>query len=162
MHATLLAAAYVDRTTMSGHAGRGTWNPSGADVPPERFVDYLTLVGDTLKGWIAVWGAMRLGLTQEVVALVRQGLDERLLPDPLDLVFGVRESVDILAAVAALIEGFKFLVDISQICFDVHCFVTYLFGALACANPSLLVKKTTPGRIARGDFPLQGKNNRGA
>jgi len=35
MHATLLAAAYVDRTTMSGPAGRGTWNPSGADVPPD-------------------------------------------------------------------------------------------------------------------------------
>lgn len=35
MRATLLAAAYVDRTTMSGPAGRGTWNPDGADEPPD-------------------------------------------------------------------------------------------------------------------------------
>jgi hypothetical protein len=35
MRATLLAAAFVDRTRMSGPAGRDTWNPDGADVPPD-------------------------------------------------------------------------------------------------------------------------------
>lgn len=35
MLATLLAAAFVDRIGMSGPRGCETWNPDGADVPPD-------------------------------------------------------------------------------------------------------------------------------
>lgn len=50
----------------------GSGNPGTTNVlrSGSKMAALLTLVGDAAKGWVAVWGAMRLGLAVEVVALV--------------------------------------------------------------------------------------------
>lgn len=50
----------------------GSGNPGATNVlrSGSKAAAVLTLVGDTLKGWLAVWGALQLGLAQEIVALV--------------------------------------------------------------------------------------------
>lgn len=50
----------------------GSGNPGATNVlrSGSKAAAILTLAGDTLKGWVAVWGAMRLGYAQEVVAVV--------------------------------------------------------------------------------------------
>jgi glycerol-3-phosphate acyltransferase PlsY len=53
------------RTYGSGNPGTTNVLRSGSKVAA-----LLTLAGDAAKGWVAVWGAMRLGLAVEVVAVV--------------------------------------------------------------------------------------------
>ena len=50
----------------------GSGNPGATNVlrSGNRAAALLTLLGDALKGWIAVWIAVRLGLSADVVALV--------------------------------------------------------------------------------------------
>ena len=50
----------------------GSGNPGATNVlrSGSKTAAILTLAGDALKGWAAVWVAMRLGLSEEVVALV--------------------------------------------------------------------------------------------
>jgi glycerol-3-phosphate acyltransferase PlsY len=50
----------------------GSGNPGATNVlrSGSRAAAVLTLAGDALKGWVAVWGAARLGLPQAVVAAV--------------------------------------------------------------------------------------------
>lgn len=50
----------------------GSGNPGTTNVlrSGSKVAALLTLVGDAAKGWVAVWGAMRLGLAVEVVAIV--------------------------------------------------------------------------------------------
>jgi glycerol-3-phosphate acyltransferase PlsY len=50
----------------------GSGNPGATNVlrTGSKAAAVLTLAGDTLKGWVAVWAATRLGLAEEVVAVV--------------------------------------------------------------------------------------------
>jgi glycerol-3-phosphate acyltransferase PlsY len=50
----------------------GSGNPGTTNVlrSGSKVAALLTLAGDAAKGWIAVWGAMKLGLAVEVVAIV--------------------------------------------------------------------------------------------
>jgi len=50
----------------------GSGNPGTTNVlrSGSKVAALLTLVGDAAKGWVAVWGAMKLGLAVEVVAIV--------------------------------------------------------------------------------------------
>ncbi len=50
----------------------GSGNPGTTNVlrSGSKVAALLTLVGDAAKGWVAVWGAMKLGLAVEVVAVV--------------------------------------------------------------------------------------------
>ena len=50
----------------------GSGNPGTTNVlrSGSKMAALLTLVGDAAKGWVAVWGAMKLGLAVEVVAIV--------------------------------------------------------------------------------------------
>ena len=50
----------------------GSGNPGATNVlrSGSKVAAVLTLAGDALKGWAAVWVAVRLGLAQEVVAVV--------------------------------------------------------------------------------------------
>ena len=50
----------------------GSGNPGTTNVlrSGSKVAALLTLAGDAAKGWVAVWGAMRLGLAAEVVAIV--------------------------------------------------------------------------------------------
>lgn len=50
----------------------GSGNPGTTNVlrSGSKMAALLTLVGDAAKGWVAVWGAMKLGLSAEVVAVV--------------------------------------------------------------------------------------------
>ena len=50
----------------------GSGNPGTTNVlrAGSKVAALLTLVGDAAKGWVAVWGAMKLGLAVEVVAIV--------------------------------------------------------------------------------------------
>ena len=50
----------------------GSGNPGTTNVlrSGSKMAALLTLVGDAAKGWVAVWGAMKLGLAVEVVAVV--------------------------------------------------------------------------------------------
>jgi len=50
----------------------GSGNPGATNVlrSGSKAAAVLTLAGDALKGWVAVWAAIRLGLAQEVVAVV--------------------------------------------------------------------------------------------
>jgi glycerol-3-phosphate acyltransferase PlsY len=50
----------------------GSGNPGATNVlrSGNKAAAALTLAGDALKGWVAVWAAMRLGLAPEVVAIV--------------------------------------------------------------------------------------------
>ena len=50
----------------------GSGNPGATNVlrSGSKAAAVLTLLGDTLKGWVAVWGAIRLGLADDIVALV--------------------------------------------------------------------------------------------
>ena len=50
----------------------GSGNPGATNVlrTGSKAAAVLTLAGDTLKGWIAVWAAIRLGLSTEVIAIV--------------------------------------------------------------------------------------------
>jgi glycerol-3-phosphate acyltransferase PlsY len=50
----------------------GSGNPGATNVlrSGSKAAAILTLAGDALKGWVAVWAAMRLGMSEEVVALV--------------------------------------------------------------------------------------------
>lgn len=50
----------------------GSGNPGATNVlrTGSKAAAVLTLAGDTLKGWIAVWAAIRLELSAEVVAIV--------------------------------------------------------------------------------------------
>lgn len=50
----------------------GSGNPGTTNVlrSGSKVAALLTLVGDAAKGWVAVWGAMKLGLAAEVVAVV--------------------------------------------------------------------------------------------
>jgi acyl phosphate:glycerol-3-phosphate acyltransferase len=50
----------------------GSGNPGTTNVlrSGSKVAAILTLAGDAAKGWVAVWGAMKLGLAAEVVAIV--------------------------------------------------------------------------------------------
>ncbi len=50
----------------------GSGNPGATNVlrSGSKAAAVLTLAGDALKGWVAVWAAIRLGLAAEVVAVV--------------------------------------------------------------------------------------------
>jgi acyl phosphate:glycerol-3-phosphate acyltransferase len=50
----------------------GSGNPGTTNVlrSGSKVAALLTLAGDAAKGWVAVWGAMKLGLAVEVVAIV--------------------------------------------------------------------------------------------
>ena len=50
----------------------GSGNPGATNVlrSGSKAAAVLTLAGDALKGWVAVWAAIRLGLAPEVVAVV--------------------------------------------------------------------------------------------
>ena len=50
----------------------GSGNPGATNVlrSGSKAAAVITLAGDTLKGWIAVWAAIRLELSTEVVAIV--------------------------------------------------------------------------------------------
>src|SRR5512139_3421106 len=50
----------------------GSGNPGATNVlrSGSKLAAVLTLAGDALKGWVAVWGATYLGLAVEVVAVV--------------------------------------------------------------------------------------------
>lgn len=50
----------------------GSGNPGTTNVlrSGSKVAALLTLAGDAAKGWVAVWGAMELGLAAEVVAVV--------------------------------------------------------------------------------------------
>ncbi len=50
----------------------GSGNPGATNVlrSGSKAAAALTLAGDALKGWVAVWVAIRLGLAEEIVAVV--------------------------------------------------------------------------------------------
>jgi glycerol-3-phosphate acyltransferase PlsY len=50
----------------------GSGNPGATNVlrSGSKVAALITLAGDALKGWVAVWAALRLGLAAEVVAVV--------------------------------------------------------------------------------------------
>jgi glycerol-3-phosphate acyltransferase PlsY len=50
----------------------GSGNPGATNVlrSGSKLAAILTLAGDALKGWVAVWASIRLGLAGEVVAVV--------------------------------------------------------------------------------------------
>jgi acyl phosphate:glycerol-3-phosphate acyltransferase len=50
----------------------GSGNPGATNVlrSGSKAAAILTLAGDALKGWVAVWVAMRMGFAEEVVAVV--------------------------------------------------------------------------------------------
>jgi glycerol-3-phosphate acyltransferase PlsY len=50
----------------------GSGNPGATNVlrTGSKLAAILTLAGDALKGWVAVWASIRLGLAGEVVAVV--------------------------------------------------------------------------------------------
>ncbi len=50
----------------------GSGNPGATNVlrSGSKAAAALTLAGDALKGWVAVWVAIRVGMTEEVVAIV--------------------------------------------------------------------------------------------
>jgi glycerol-3-phosphate acyltransferase PlsY len=50
----------------------GSGNPGATNVlrSGSKAAAILTLVGDALKGWVAVWAAMRLGMPEEIIAVV--------------------------------------------------------------------------------------------
>jgi glycerol-3-phosphate acyltransferase PlsY len=50
----------------------GSGNPGATNVlrSGSKAAAALTLAGDALKGWVAVWGAIQLGFSAEVVAIV--------------------------------------------------------------------------------------------
>ena len=50
----------------------GSGNPGATNVlrSGSKAAAVLTLAGDTLKGWVAVWAAVRLGYAEDVVAVV--------------------------------------------------------------------------------------------